>query len=359
MSAPVSPSPAAPVRAGKNAQDYTALAAYVRESGLMKRRYGYYWSRMVAVALAFAGIWVAVVLVGNSWWQLLVAAAFAVVLTQGAVLGHDSAHRQVFTSGAWNDWTARIWACGFGGLSAAWWRNKHNRHHASPNQQGSDPDIAPGVVVWTSDVLDTRTGFRGWFGRNQGWFFFPLLTLEGLSLHVSSLRLLLGKEPVPHRWAELPMVVTRLVAYPVALFLLLPPGKAVAFIAVQLALFGVLLGGSFAPNHKGMPIIPAGMKVDFLRRQVLTSRNIRGGLAVDFMMGGLNYQVEHHLFPSMPRPNLRRVQPAVRDYCEKLGVNYTEVGFFRSYAIIVAYLNRVGLADRAAFDCPVASQYGR
>ena len=73
-----------------------------------------------------------------------------------------------------------------------------------------------------------------------------------------------------------------------------------------MALFGVYLGGSFAPNHKGMPIIPAGMKVDFLRRQVLTSRNIRGGTAVDFAMGGLNYQIEHHLFPSMPRPNLRR-----------------------------------------------------
>ncbi|MBO3083909.1 acyl-CoA desaturase [Cellulomonas sp. zg-ZUI188] len=314
---------------------------------------------MVATAAAFAGIWVAVVLVGDSWWQLAVAAAFAVVLTQVAFLGHDSAHRQIFTSGAWNDWAARIWACGFAGLSASWWRSKHNRHHASPNQQGSDPDIAPGVVVWTADVLDTRTGFSGWFGRNQGWFFFPLLTLEGLSLHVSSLRLLLSKEPVQHRWVELPMVVTRLVAYPVALFLLLPPGKAVAFIAVQMALFGVLLGGSFAPNHKGMPIIPAGMKVDFLRRQVLTSRNIRGGIAVDFMMGGLNYQVEHHLFPSMPRPNLKLVQPVVRDYCEKLDVKYTEVGFFRSYKIIVSYLNRVGLADRGAFDCPVAAQYGR
>ncbi|WP_315099259.1 acyl-CoA desaturase [uncultured Cellulomonas sp.] len=358
MSPATSPVPAAPARAA-NAQDYTALAAYVRESGLLRRRYGYYWTRMAAVALAFVGIWVAVVLVGNSWWQLAVAAAFAVVLTQGAFLGHDSAHRQVFTSGAWNDWTARIWACAFGGLSAAWWRTKHNRHHASPNQQGTDPDIAPGVVVWTADALAERAGFRAWFGRNQGWFFFPLLTLEGLSLHVSSLRLLLGRAPVPHRWVELPMVLTRLVAYPVALFALLPAGKAVAFIAVQMALFGVLLGGSFAPNHKGMPIIPAGMKVDFLRRQVLTARNIRGGIAVDFMMGGLNYQVEHHLFPSMPRPNLKHVQPVVRDYCEKLDVRYTEVGFFRSYKIVVEYLNRVGLADRAAFDCPVAAQYGR
>jgi len=359
MSAPVSPLPAAPARAPRNAQDYTALAAYVRESGLMNRRYGYYWTRLIAVVVAFAGIWVAVVLVGDSWWQLAVAAGLALVLTQVAFLGHDSAHRQIFKSGAWNDWTSRILAGAFAGLSHSWWRNKHNRHHASPNQQGTDPDIAPGVVVWTADALETRTGFKGWFGRNQGWFFFPLLMLEGLSLHISSVRLLLAKEPVPHRWVEAPIVITRLALYVGVLFYLLPPSKAFAFIGVQMALFGIMLGGSFAPNHKGMPIIPAGMKVDFLRRQVITSRNIKGGAAVDFVMGGLNYQVEHHLFPSMPRPNLKKVQPVVRDYCEQLGVKYTEVGFFHSYKIVVEYLNRVGLADRAAFDCPVAAQYGR
>ena len=89
------------------------------------------------------------------------------------------------------------------------------------------------------------------------------------------------------------------------------------------------------------------------------SRNIKGGVAVDFVMGGLNYQVEHHLFPSLPRPNLKKVQPVVRDYCEQLGVKYTEVGFFRSSRIIVEYLNRVGLADRAAFDCPVSARTAR
>ena len=104
----------------------------------------------------------------------------------------------------------------------------------------------------------------------------------------------------------------------------MPPLLAVGFIVVQQAVFGLLLGGSFAPNHKGMPIVPKNAKVDFLRRQVLMSRNIRGGLLTDFMMGGLNYQIEHHLFPSMPRPNLRKVQPMVREHCAKHGISYTE-----------------------------------
>ena len=184
-------------------------------------------------------------------------------------------------------------------------------------------------MAWTSDVVEERPGLRGWFGRNQGWFFFPLLTLEGMSLHLSSVRALTAKGPVANRAVDLTIVVSRLVLYVAILLLLLPPGKAVAFFFVQMALFGVFLGGSFAPNHKGMPIIPAGMKVDFLRRQVLTSRNVRGGVAVDFAMGGLNYQVEHHLFPSMPRPNLKHVQPVVREYCERSGREVHRGGLLR------------------------------
>jgi fatty acid desaturase len=141
------------------------------------------------------------------------------------------------------------------------------------------------------------------------------------------------------------------------LLILLPPGKAAAFIGLQLAVFGVCLGASFAPNHKGMPLVPKTMKLDFLRRQVLTSRNIRGGPIVDFAMGGLNYQVEHHLFPNMPRPTLKQVQPIVREYCELHGVAYTEVGLFTSYKIIVDYLNNVGLRARDPFECPLVAQY--
>jgi len=153
------------------------------------------------------------------------------------------------------------------------------------------------------------------------------------------------------------LVVGRLGAYAVVLLMLLPVGKASAFFCVQMAVFGLCLGGSFAPNHKGMPIVPPMSKIDFFRRQVLMSRNVKGGPFVDFAMGGLNYQIEHHLFPSMPQPNLKRVQPIVREYCAEHDVSYTEVGIFASYGIVVGYLNNVGLRAREPFECPVVSQY--
>jgi fatty acid desaturase len=335
---------------------YAELSQQVRDAGLLNRRRGYYVTAITLTVAAFVGVWVGVVLLGDSWWQLGLAAVLALVCAQFGFLGHDTAHRQAFGSHRTNEWAARVLSCGFAGIGYGWWMNKHNRHHNAPNQQGKDPDIESAVLAFTPDDAEQRTtGLRGWFTRHQGWAFFPLLTLEGAALHGNSIATLIRSKTMPYRRVELAIIAVRLVAFVAALFLLLPPLMALAFIGVQLALFGLLLGGSFAPNHKGMPIVPKNAKVDFLRRQVLMSRNIRGGRLTDFMMGGLNYQIEHHLFPSMPRPNLKKVQPLVRAHCAKHGISYTETSLVGSYAIVVRYLNRVGLGERDPFTCPLVA----
>jgi fatty acid desaturase len=344
----------------RHASTYAALSRQVRAEGLLRRRYGFYWCHMIGAVTAFALIWVSSALLGNSWWQLLLAAALAVVCAQFGFLGHDAAHRQVFASHGWNEWAARLLSGGFAGLSYGWWVGKHNRHHAAPNQEGRDPDIGPGALAFTTDAVRNRGRAGRWLGRRQGWLFFPLLTLEGVNLHLQSVLTVLRPSARPsHRGIEAVLVLGRLGGYLAAVFLLLPPGKAVAFVALQTAVFGVLLGAAFAPNHKGMPIVPATMRIDFLQRQVLTSRNIRGNPVVDAAMGGLNYQIEHHLFPSMPRPNLRRARPLVRAYCAEHGVPYTETGLFESYGIVVRHLNAVGIGSRDPFMCPLRTAYGR
>jgi fatty acid desaturase len=131
-------------------------------------------------------------------------------------------------------------------------------------------------------------------------------------------------------------------------FFVLPPVKAMLFILVQQGLFGFYLGCSFAPNHKGMPVLAASDKTDFLRRQVLTSRNVRGGWLTDFALGGLNYQIEHHLFPSMPRPNLRRAQALVAAFCAEREVPYARTSLLGSYGQALRYLDAVGRLTRPA-----------
>jgi fatty acid desaturase len=91
-----------------------------------------------------------------------------------------------------------------------------------------------------------------------------------------------------------------------------------------------------------MPILAKDDKTDYLRRQVLTSRNIRGGRFTDLILGGLNYQIEHHLFPSMPRPSLRRAQRLVRAFCAQHSVAYYETGLLHSYAQVLRHLHEVG-----------------
>ena len=352
------PSSADAIARAEFTTQFTELVREVREARLLERRHGYYWTQIGVHVAAFVAIWIAFFWIGNSWLQVVLAAALGVLVTQFGFLGHDAAHRQLFSSAAWNAWTARILAGGFAGLSYAWWRTKHNRHHKSPNLEGYDPDIGPGAIAFTPSIVAQRTsGFAGWFVRRQGWLFFPLLTLEGLNLHIASIRAGCDRASgQPWQRTELVLVVGRLTAYVAVVATFLPVGKAVAFLAVQLAVFGFCLGASFAPAHKGMPIIPPTMKLDFLRRQVMVSRNVRGNPVVDWAMGGLNYQIEHHLFPSMPRCNLKRAQPLVRAHCEQLGIDYMEVGLFRSYAIVVDYLNNVGLRARDPFDCPLAEQ---
>ena len=339
--------------------DYTQLLRRIQEQDLLKRRYGFYALNLVAVVLAFGLVWFAFFMVGDSWLQLIVAAGFSVVLAQVGFLGHDAAHRQVFRTGPHNDLLASLLGGLLAGMSATWWMHKHNAHHAAPNHIGRDPDIAPTVVrVFPADN-PPRSKFLATLSRNQGWLLFPLLTLQAVGLHVQSIRTLLGRGPVKHRSLELSLVTLRLGGYVTVLVIFLPLGLAAAFLGVQLAVLGIYLGGSFAPNHKGMPLVPKDVTVDFFRRQVLMSRNVRGSWIVTLALGGLNYQIEHHLFPSMPRPNLRRARPIVRDYCRHHGVPYTETGLFTSYGIVVRYLNRVGLRAEDPFQCPMVALYRR
>jgi fatty acid desaturase len=135
-------------------------------------------------------------------------------------------------------------------------------------------------------------------------------------------------------------------AYLAAVLLVLTPLQALAFVAVHQGLLGLYLGSVFAPNHKGMPILSKDDDSDFLRRQVLTARNVRGGRLTDLLLGGLNYQIEHHLFPSMPRPSLRRAQPLVRAHCHSYGLPYVETGLIESYRQALHHLGDVGRDDQ-------------
>ncbi len=303
---------------------------------------------MIATVGALALSWAGFVLLGDSWWQLIVAAATGFLFTQVAFIGHDAGHQQIARSRRGNDLVGLIIGDLLVGLSYGWWIDGHNRHHSRPNQEGHDPDIGEGVLAFTTEQAATRSGpISRFITRHQAWLFFPLLTLEGINLHVQAIVWLHRGGLRRYRRIEYALLGLHTAGYFGAVFFVLSPLKALAFIAINQAVWGVYMGCSFAPNHKGMPIMAPDSDLDFLRRQVLTTRNVRGNAITDFLLGGLNYQVEHHLFPNMPRCNLRRAQPLVRAYCDELQIRYTETTLIGSYICALRHLHNIGAPLRA------------
>jgi fatty acid desaturase len=337
-----------PGRAHGSRSDYAELSSRIRSAGLLERRTAYYLAKFTLTWAAFGAGWAAFVLFGATWWQLVSAAVLGVLSTQIAFLGHDVGHKQVARTRR----TSYLLGLAHGnlgvGLSMGWWLDKHNRHHAHPNHVDLDPDVAPaGPLIHFPEQGAARRGLSRWATRHQAFLFFPITLLEGLNLHVASIRAL-RSGTIRARRLEAALLSLHLTAFVAAPFLVLNPWQAVAFLAVHQAVFGCYMGCSFAPNHKGMPPLSAADEKDYLRRQVLTSRNVRGGRFVDLLLGGLNYQVEHHLFPSMPRPNLRRAQPLIARFCAERGIRYTETGLLTSYRLVLGHLDAVAAGVRAA-----------
>lgn len=342
---------------------YNEILRRIKAENLLQKVPSFYIKRLIVISIIALSLWAALyaISISNNPW--LVAIAFPVMALQGIMaaqfgfIAHEASHRQVFRNNKTNDNVGRILANGFAGLSYGFWMNKHNRHHNKPNQIGYDPDIAISVISFTTESLEEKKGLEKKLSQNQGWLFPFLLTMTGFHLLLDSF-LALGRKDkdkrLNHRVFEFSLMIFRQSLPIIIVFLLFPPVIAFFLWLIMFMSFGLFMGGAFAPNHKGMPLVPKDAKIDFFQRQVLTSRNIRSTWLTDNLMGGLNFQVEHHLFPSMARPFLKRTGQIVKDYCKENNVPLIETGLFESYKIIIQHLNKVGLSNNTdPFVCPM------
>jgi len=263
------------------------------------------------------------------------------VLAQIGFLGHDAGHRQVWARRRANDTVGLLLTNLLSGFSFGWWLTKHSHHHAHTNSEERDPDIAPGALVFTSDQARACGRFGRWFAGIQSVMLVPLLFLEALNLHVASVRALALRRDGA-AVVESGLLALHAGIFFVAPFFVLSPLRAVIFVVVSQALFGFYLGASFLPNHVGMPTADRDDHLGFLRRQVQSSRNLSDSALVGFLFGGLDSQIEHHLFPTMPRANLRRARAVVRTFCAEEEIPYAEQRLHHAYRDVVLHLRTVG-----------------
>lgn len=330
---------------------YAQLRAHIVEAGLLDRAYGYYaWRSSISLALLLGAIGLTVLLIAQPVLLIFNALLLALGSVQVALIGHDAGHLAIFRGARANRLAGYVCWSLLLGIGFAYWSDRHTRHHVNTNDLKTDPDLQwAGLVAYSEAAVRSRPRRHVWLLRYQA-ILGPLYTLglafafrvEGWAFAVQRLR-------GPARVGEITCLSVSLVAW------LLPTGMLgpawlVAYALGQI-LAGLYLALVIAPNHKGMPIWPSGSEPSFLERQVLSSRNVTPSRLVDFLFGGLNYQIEHHLFPTMPRSHFSTARAIVRPFCDAQDLLYEELSVWASYGMVLRELRRVG---RSASDLVAA-----
>jgi fatty acid desaturase len=324
-----------------SANEYAQLKHIIKQKGLLEKQPHYYTSKiLLTVGLLAVGV-VFFLVVSAFWLRLLDAVFLAFAFGQIGFLGHDAGHRQIFNATWKNDIIGLFLGDLLIGMSFSWWVGKHNQHHSHPNEMDMDPDITIPIICFSEDDALSRRHVARFVTKYQAFFFFPVIMLVGMDMQRSGITFLFKKQS-KNRLPELAMMALHYLLYFGMVFACLPLWQGIIFLLVNQMLFGLYLGSTFAPNHKGMPILEKAPPLDFLRRQVLTARNVHAHPFNDFWYGGLNYQIEHHLFPSMPRNNLKAAQRVIKAFCQEHEVSYYETSAPRSYKEILSFLHGIG-----------------
>uniref|UniRef100_A0A183CKL9 FA_desaturase domain-containing protein n=1 Tax=Globodera pallida TaxID=36090 RepID=A0A183CKL9_GLOPA len=344
----------------KICQSFDHLRCRVRELGLLSAD-NTFFVRKFAEAVALIAF--AVFLQSRTYF-------FASALTMGLAfqqLGwmiHEYGHQQHFGSRWWND------ACGYvcgnlmQGFSLGGWKEQHNVHHAAPNVDGRDGDLDL-LPLWATvgtqlkRVDGTSPLAQLLPFQHLYWtFMLPMLRISWLlqsiqfavqtrhsfyDIHreralVEQLTLALHWTLVLIQYYYLPDNLTRLQYFLVS-------NLFAGFLIAHVVTYNHYSADKFAYDD---PILE-----NYACLQLYTTRNMRPGLVIDWLWGGLNYQIEHHLFPTMPRHNLKKVMPLVKQFCAENDVPYMVDDYFTGFRLVIEHLRRVA---EAATDTLCSSQ---
>lgn len=286
------------------------------------------WRAVAALLANWAGAAALFALASQGGLWLLAFAPASLLFYRLGWLMHDGAHGAVFGQPK-ADRVFTLVACLALGEFASGWQYGHNRHHGAPNVRGVDGDQSErwsAAHTFDSKALAAVTLF--WLVRVGKLWLPKSLILLGLRDGVYAYR---------HRRdrfaAELAVVLISHTLQIAGFCWLFGAAGPLAWL-VNTHLGMVYLNAVFAGNHYDLPSFDAGAQqhIDFAKLQILTSRNYQGGWLVRFLCGGLEHQIEHHLFPTMPRHGTLRAEPLVRRYCTERGLPYRELPLLASLA---------------------------
>jgi len=293
-------------------------------------------------------------------------------------LAHDFLHHQVFQKRKYGDYAGLFWGNLMQGFSVQWWKNKHNGHHAVPNlhnssalSQDGDPDIdTMPLLAWSLKQAQSfrelsksgnDTAFVRFAIKYQAYSYFPVLLLARLSWLNESFKTAFrlgassanAKTEMERKGLDYPNAerILLLVFHAWVFAVSCGFGRwsipySVAYYLLHTGSSGLFLALVFGVGHNGMATYDAETRPDFWTLQVTTTRNITGGhgipqCVVDWLCGGLQYQVDHHLFPTMPRHHLPKAHELIKSFCKEWGMYYHEADLVNGNIEVLQHLQKV------------------
>lgn len=236
---------------------------------------------------------------------------------------------QVFKNSYWNTIVGGI-IINFGmGGSTHWWKTKHNQHHATPNKmteghkQAVDPDIdTVPLIAWSTDLYKQVPASERGLIHIQHILVWPLCFIAYINWVIQGKIHLLSFPKVSDKQKkiELATIMLHHLWMHGSIFACLSLPNAIAFWVISHTLSGFGTAFVFIQSHNGMEIYDDDK--DFVTSQIVSTRNINPGVVSDWIMGGLNYQIEHHLFPTMPRHSYSRIRTRIMEFCQRNGLPY-------------------------------------
>jgi fatty acid desaturase len=313
------------------------------------------WRRKLLLWIpAFVGAYLGMLLTPvGPLWLLLAPLASVALLTMGFA-GHDAGHgalsRKAWVNGLWGQITMTLMC----GMSFGSWRSRHNLHHSRCQQVDGDPDMHFGVLFSVyPESSNWQTPLGRFFLRMQKWAFWPLSSFYWVALGYDGIRDIFQRPKdtkvdrflIPLHWLGLLIIPGLVLGWPHALL---------AFVTMS-CLVSLMTASVFIPNHIGMRRLEPGQKLSYLEQQVTTSRDIDNPRVLDFYYGGLNSQIEHHLFPRASHDRYREMRPVVQAFCEKNGLAYERVGLYRALASVGNHLGSMTAAYHAKTEVGAAA----
>ncbi|XP_077066208.1 acyl-CoA 6-desaturase [Siphateles boraxobius] len=324
-------------------EDFRALRERLEAEGCFKTQPLFFILHLSHILLLEAIALMMVWYLGTGWINTaIVAVLLGTAQSQAGWLQHDFGHLSVFKTSRWNHLVHKFVIGHLKGASACWWNHRHFQHHAKPNVFKKDPDVNMLNAFVVGKVQPVEYGVKKIkhlpYNHQHKYFFFigpPLLIPVYFQFQIFHNMITHGL------WVDLAWCISYYVRY----FLCYTQFYGV-FWSVILFNFVRFLESHWFVWVTQMSHIPMNIDYeqhqDWLSMQLVATCNIEQSSFNDWFSGHLNFQIEHHLFPTMPRHNYWRAAPHVRELCAKYGVKYQEKTLHGAFADVVRSLEKSG-----------------